>query len=293
MIYIIGNNGLTFYLAAKLQDSGKDIRIMANKDENVHIETNGVNLKEEHNLSKKHYKFKTSFLIKEKPELVIISCDACRLNYYLTLLSGKTLKNTPVFFFPQVKEIDYIKDLLSNDLIRVYFDGYLNRNDQLITLYGRTPSIQICGNLKKHSLKQALGILEDTNLLFTVDENENQAFWNFFVPYAAGSIFSTYHGQNLSQLIHKVEYKDELKTLTDELIDLASKDLVYIPREETLTKLYSTPSNYTFPLFNSYKSGTKNDVALICGTLNDQIHKTSSNPPVLSKIIKKIYSSFA
>jgi len=292
MIYLLGNNALTFYLAAKLQDSGKDFRIMAGRKENIDIETNGITLKEEHTLSKKRYKFKTAFLIKDQPELVIISCDAHQINRHLTLLSPQALRSVPVLFFPPLPDIAYIENLLNPDLIHAYFNGYLTQKNNIVSLSGPAPDIRLGGNLKKPGINRLLQTLNDTKLTLSVTEDENLAFWEYFIPYAAGSLFTAYHEQTLTQLNRRPENKEKLKALVNELADLAAKDLVLVPRENILVQLFSTPSAYNYPLFDSLKTHAQTDVALVCGTLAERIRAKPADYPLLRQILKKLYGAF-
>ena len=72
-VYVIGDNALTCYLAAKLTDAGHDVIVIAGKENNLSFSTNGISLKEDSSLKLSRYKFNTSFWIKEEPKLVIIA----------------------------------------------------------------------------------------------------------------------------------------------------------------------------------------------------------------------------
>lgn len=86
-VYVIGDNALTCYLAAKLTDAGHDVIVIAGKENNLSFSTNGISLKEDSSLKLSRYKFNTSFWIKEEPKLVIIAADAGHVNASLAAVA--------------------------------------------------------------------------------------------------------------------------------------------------------------------------------------------------------------
>ena len=96
-IYVIGNNALTCYLAAKLTDAGHRIIVISDKENNISLSTNGISLKEDSSLKLSRYKFDTSFWLKEEPKLVILSAAAGQINPFLTTLSKEKISNPKTF----------------------------------------------------------------------------------------------------------------------------------------------------------------------------------------------------
>ncbi|MDR1025868.1 MAG: hypothetical protein LBL47_00575 [Lactobacillus sp.] len=293
MIYIVGNNSLSCYIAAKLQDVGKDTTIISGRADSLHLNTNGITLKEEHNLLKKHYRFKTSLMMREEPELVIISCDTDNINSHLTTISKKIVQNVPIILFTPLRNISYIKHLFNSDIIRAYFDGYFIQKEQSISLLGRSPCITLSGSPEDPLLQSAASFLEiiSPNIYF---EDDNKAFWSYFIPYASGSISSTFYQQNISQLVKEQTSKEELRALTEEIITIANKEGCYPNKDDILGRLYTTPSSYTYPLLTTLKTHSRmSELSTVCGTLTNLSHQYKTPIPTLSRMIKKIYTDLA
>lgn len=141
-VYVIGDNALTCYLAAKLTDAGHDVIVIAGKENNLSFSTNGISLKEDSSLKLSRYKFNTSFWIKEEPKLVIIAADAGHVNASLAAVAKDKIGAAPVLCFTPLKDVNYIEAMVGGNLFRAFFDGYLQQNGQQVFLYGRTPQVK-------------------------------------------------------------------------------------------------------------------------------------------------------
>ena len=103
-IYIVGNNALTCYMAAKLTDAGHNDIIISDKENNISLSTNGISLKEDSSLKLSRYKLNTSFWIKEEPKLILLTADAGQLNPFLAALSKEKVGTAPVLCFTPLKD---------------------------------------------------------------------------------------------------------------------------------------------------------------------------------------------
>ena len=119
-VYIIGDNALTCYLAAKITDAGHNVIVIAGKGNNVSLSTNGISLKEDSSLKLSRYKFTTSFWIKEEPKLVIITADAGHINSSLAAVSKTKIGGAPVLCFTPLKDINYLEAVVDGNLFRVF-----------------------------------------------------------------------------------------------------------------------------------------------------------------------------
>lgn len=120
-VYVIGDNALTCYLAAKLTDAGHDVIVIAGKENNLSFSTNGISLKEDSSLKLSRYKFNTSFWIKEEPKLVIIAADAGHVNASLAAVAKDKIGAAPVLCFTPLKDVNYIEAMVGGNLFRAFF----------------------------------------------------------------------------------------------------------------------------------------------------------------------------
>jgi ketopantoate reductase len=286
MIYIVGESPLACYMAARLQDSGKNVAIVSGQKENLSLGTNGIMLKEEHSLRKKACRFQTAPFLKEEPELLIIAAGIRSLNARLTAVSGRLIKNCPILLFTPLMNIDYIEQILGSSVIRAYCDGYIIENGQTVSVLGRAPSFCLSGNPKKKPVKTALSLLEPV-FPVSIEENGTRAFWNFFAAHALGLVFSGAYRQNLAALLKNPDRKEELKLLAREIETLAAKELAEINREELLGRLYAAPANYVWPVSSAWEQNA------VCQSLSELSQKHRLPVPQLNGLIKKIYINLA
>lgn len=128
-VYVIGDNALTCYLAAKLTDAGHDVIVIAGKENNLSFSTNGISLKEDSSLKLSRYKFNTSFWIKEEPKLVIIAADAGHVNASLAAVAKDKIGAAPVLCFTPLKDVNYIEAMVGGNLSGPFSTAICNRTD--------------------------------------------------------------------------------------------------------------------------------------------------------------------
>lgn len=94
-VYVIGDNALTCYLAAKLTDAGHDVIVIAGKENNLSLfhqrhQPQGRQQPQTQPLQVQHF-----FLDKEEPKLVIIAADAGHVNASLAAVAKDKIGAAP------------------------------------------------------------------------------------------------------------------------------------------------------------------------------------------------------
>ena len=291
-VYIIGDNALTCYLSAKMTDAGHNVIIIAGKDNNISLSTNGISLKEDSSLKLSRYKFKTSFWIKNEPKLVIITADAGHVNASLAAITKNKIGTTSVLCFTPLKDINYIEAMVGGNIFRAFFDGYLQQDDQQIFLYGRTPSITICKNINWEKENPFPNIFANTGLNINYKTDTAHCFWEFFAPYAVGSLLATLNNKNLFDITKDKQLREQIPLLIAETAEIAAGEGLKLDCEALIKKLYAIPMNYRFPLQDEINSGGYGEANLISSVLMNTARsaKLRFMDSQLNKILKQIYN---
>lgn len=289
-IYILGDNALAYYLAARFMSGGEKVVLIPNKENISTLENNGITIVEGLSFQKSHYKFKTSFWLKEKPKMLIITSDAGKINAALTALSRHKLENVPVILFTPIRNTSYIKDILANDIYQAFFDGYLLKKPNQVNIFGRLPNIVICPKENKLSNRIIFDCFEKTNFTVTQKSDEKLAFWDYFSVYAACSLISAWHNKNIFDIIKDKDKRDNMIPLIVEICNIAASDGAKIDKEEVLRKVYSTPLNYPYPLQAELSQGKSGDIDLISTNLITTARQYKCPTTAIDAILKKIYN---
>ena len=221
-VYIIGDNALTCYLAAKITDAGHNVIVIAGKGNNVSLSTNGISLKEDSSLKLSRYKFTTSFWIKEEPKLVIITADAGHINSSLAAVSKTKIGGAPVLCFTPLKDINYLEAVVGGNLFRAFFDGYLQMENQQVFLYGRAPQIKICKNINWEKENPFPELFSYTGLNISYETDTSLCYWEFFAPYAVGSLLAALNNKNLFDITKDKQLRDQIPLLIAETAEIAA-----------------------------------------------------------------------
>ena len=291
-IYVIGDNALTCYLAAKLTDAGHKIIVIAGKENNLSLSTNGISLKEDSSLKLSRYKFNTSFWIKDEPKLVIIAADAGHINASLAAVTKNKIGTAPILCFTPLKDINYIEAMVGGNLFRAFFDGYLQQDGQQVFLYGRTPLIKICKNISWEKENPFSDILADTGLNIEYKTDTSRCYWEFFAPYAVGSLLTALNNKNLFDLTKDKQLRDQIPLLIAETAAIAAGEGLKLDCEPLVKKLYAAPMNYRFPLQDEINSGGYGEANLISSVLMNSARsaKIRFMDSRLNKILKQLYN---
>ncbi|MDD4555855.1 MAG: 2-dehydropantoate 2-reductase N-terminal domain-containing protein [Alphaproteobacteria bacterium] len=290
-IYILGDNALACFLAMKFTKAGEKVVLITNKEKASTLSNNGITIIENHSLQKNHYKFATTFWLKETPKMLLITSDAIKLNASLTAISRKKIVNTPVLLFTPIKNPLYIKNILENDIYRAFFDGYLlNQSDQII-LFGRSPSVTFSpkGRKKKQS-SLITACFNKADLTLKTEKDEEKAFWDYFSVYTACSLVSAAYNKNIFDVIKDKDKRERLIPLIMEICKLAKHDGVDLNSDEILKKIYNTPLSYPYPLQVEIAKGKAGDFDLISSNLINISRKNKCKIDELDALLKKIYN---
>lgn len=291
-VYIVGNNALTCYLAAKLTDAGHNVIIISDKENNISLSTNGISLKEDSSLKLSRYKFNTSFWIKDEPKLILLTADAGQINPFLAALSKEKVGTTPVLCFTPLKDINYLEAMIGGNVFRAFFDGYLQQNDQQIFLFGRTPQIKICKNINWEKENPFADILDNLSLNISFETDVAMCYWEFFAPYAVGSLLSSLYNKNLFEITKDKALRDQIPALLNEIVEIAGAEGIKLNTDELIKKLYAAPANYRFPLQEEINSGGYGEAHLISSVLMNAARsaKIRFMDSQINKILKQIYN---
>ncbi len=290
-IYIIGKNALTYYLATQLQDAGNKVIILLehNKIKNS-SSLNTISVKEDRSLTQKRHRFESSFLMSKPAKMVIITTEYDYLNTSLSNISRQKIGDAPVVCFTPIKDISYLRDLLGKNIHPAFFYGFLNYNNKALQILGRASSITICPPQGKDIDKKALEIFNHTTITTNSSEQHLQSFWQYFIAYAVGSIFSASENKKISDILKDKVQKDKIKPLVDEFIALATSEGVVINDRIVLKDIYNTPIKYVYPLHNAIANNQKTEFNLISSIINSVAHKSKTPIPQTNLLLKKLYN---
>lgn len=289
-IYVVGDNALAYFLATKFEKAGENVIVISNKSNNTSLNTNGLTFKEEINLQKLHLKFKTSFWIKDEPKLIILTSPNDKVKAAITALSSKKINNAPVLCFTPLKDINFLRPFLGENICRCFFDGYLNYSNQTLIQLGRAPSITICQDKQSDLLSELKNIFSSTEISLKFSVDDNSEFWNYFILYAAGSLLSTYFNKDLALITKDKNLRDNIKPLVIELCFIAEKDKAQVNTDEILKKLYNTPNNYHHPLQDDFNLSKIGNLDSISSYFLDTAHQYKCPTTEITKILNKLFN---
>lgn len=288
-VYIIGDNALTCYLAAKISPVRKTI-IISGTSENTSLSTNGITFKEERTLQKKHCTFQTSFMIREKPEAVIIAASPHKIKAATAAAASKNIGDAPILCFTPLKNFNLFTGLFNENIFRAFFDGYLSLENQLLSQLGRQPSVTLCMDEKNSCFPVIKELFSASDIAIHPETNETSAFWNYLTPYAAGSLLSAYFNKNLALITKDKSLRDNIKPLVKELCAIARSEIETINEDDILKKLYNTPNSYVYPLQAEFSLGKIGELDSLSSCFLDISQKKKLPDTEIRKILNKLYN---
>lgn len=291
-VYIIGDNPLAFYLAAQIQSAGnRVVLLLHHQNLEKSLSTAGISIKEDRNLTQKLHRLESSFLMKEKARMVIITAYANQINTALSSISPQKIAGAPVICFTPLKEMDYLGGILGENLHPAYFNGYLYYDKQTISVLGRGVSVTLCPPSGQEAVDAEItALLTQSRLDTVVAGNRLESFWEYFTPYALCSIFSAAENKKISELLKDKDLKDAFKPLAEEFCSLAEADNIILNEKVILKGVYNTPANYIYPLHQAVISGAKTEFNLLSSLINAAAYKTQKPIPRTRAFLKKLYN---
>lgn len=289
-IYILGENALAIYLAIRFTASGEKVILIPSKENASTLSNNGITLIENHSLQKSHHKFATTFWLKETPKMLIITSEANKINAAITAISRKKIENIPVVLFTPIRDIEYIKNILNNDVYRAFFEGYLMKKPTQINLYGRAPSMTLCKKDNEKRNQIIKDYFEQIGIPVKTETDEIKAFWDFFGVYTSCSLISAAYNKNIFDVIKDRDKRDKMIPLILELCKISKADGGSDDQEEILKKIYNTPLSYPYPLQAALCQGKAGDIDIISSNILNTARKYNISTPETGILLKKIYN---
>ena len=287
-IYILGKTTLGLYLAYKLSNIGENPVIITPPDDN-HELSQEITIKEE-NIFKKHkFTYKCAPYTFTGAKLLIITSEANKLKSELLLISQKNMATTPCIIFSDDKDTDIAQNIIGQPLIHAWFDGWLIKEENIITLLGNETNIVLHKNY--HNIENcltALSIMNRTGINTGSIEDDNQYYWKHFATNIICTLLTAKEQQNIAQICKSKEKRLYINKLAEEISSLASFYKTQLSAEEICKNIYAIPVHYSF---NTQKLDSQ-----AISILNHHYHKliiritdSKLQLPQLNTLMKEIY----
>lgn len=290
-VYIIGSNALACYLGAQIQNSGKKVVLLLDRQSAEEtLATDGISVKEDRSLTQKKHKLSAAAFMKEPAQAVIIADYANRLNTALSNVSPSKIGNAPVICFTPLKDMSYLCPIVGSNLHPAFFNGYVIKNKNTVSLLGRSAGITICPTENGETDQTVLDIFAQSQLQTTAGGNRLLCFWEYFAPYALCSLFTAAEKKKVSELLKDKSNKEVFKRLVDEFCALAQADDISLNNDVVLKGIYNTPANYLYPLHQSILSGGRDDFNLLSSVITGSAVAAGCRIPEVTGLLKKLYN---
>lgn len=283
-VYIIGNTPLAYYLAGKLSLAEENVRLIAGYENTLF--SSPITIREDSLIQKNTLKIPTETIMHTPAKMVIFAIHPSNLKSFLAYFSKSKAKECPIISFCHETPSLPLADALQSPIIQAYFDGWINQSSSKALSYlGCINGITLSMNEQHPYFETVQKILSKTYIKLNFITNNEQNFWNHFLPYTTCSLFSLYHNKNTREITQNPKLRQSLITLLDELISIVPQD-ISIDKEQIISGIYSTPSSYTWSI-------NKDAQKQLCGELNFILSTLQYNNyqphllPNTSKIIKE------
>ena len=245
-IYILGKSTLGLYLAYKLSSIGENPIIITSPNNNEEPSKDLI-IKEDALFKKHKFTYNSTSYTFTPAKLLIITSDANKLKSELLLISPKNMATTPCVIFSDNQENNIAQNIIGQPLIHSWFNGWLTKEDNTITLLGNEPNIILHKNY--HNIENcltALSILSRTGINTNSTEEYDQNYWEHFSINIISSMLTAKEQQNITQICKNKEKRIHLNKLAEEISSLAAFYHVSLNAEEICKKIYTIPSQYSF-----------------------------------------------
>lgn len=289
-IYILGNNELALFLAAKFQENGQQSILLTPSAPSQGYKENIITLKEEYNLQKKDINILSTSYLQQQPAAILISCPSNSLRSHLTLLPQKHYPNTPIICFNFITDIETIRPLLGTAFYKAYFQGYLCLSGTNLTACGMMPEILLSQDKEQEGTHPTEPILKQTGLPVLIQNKDSYNFWKHNAPKILGYL-STNPKQHITELLNNPSGKEQLTVAASEICRLAKYEKIKLSTDELLRLLWDTPRNFY------YKTGSLNKIEdaakleKLYNMLSEKARIYKCKIPELNRLIKKNYEN--
>lgn len=288
-IYLLGENALSLYLAAKFEAIGENPVILSAPQNSNPAKTRDITIKEARNLKKQKFSYLPQHYTFQPGKLLIITSSDFKLKSELMLLSKQMLQETPIVVFTALYDLGFVEKLLGKQIIRGFFYGWLGFSDRQLVAYNDIPEILLAKNYNNlENCLQALSLFHRTGLPVKTEENENSAFWNYFSVYAVSAILSAFHNQSIFTIIKNKDNHQQLEALLSEIAQLAAADKVGLDISAKIKEIFNTPINYAYPTQQKNSAAT-HELNQIYRSLINYSSARQTPIPLLNKLMREIY----
>lgn len=291
-VYILGTNAVGCYLAAKLQDAGERVVIIGSADKNNSLFSNGITVKEDFSLRKKHYTFETAAWTGEEGKALIITAAPAEIHSALIRIMPHKITAAPVICFTLLKNIGILRDILGTGIFQAVFSGWPAASDRLVSVLGEKPEIIVYSPTDASQRKNISNLFKPANLSFRFAKEEDQTFWEYFGIYAVCSLITAAHNKTLVQIIKNRQLYSLLEDLAAEISKLASGPKFSLTTDTVLNKINNIPSGYVFPLQTELHFGRRGDFEVISSVLSSAARSKGIKTPAIDSLIERICSIY-
>lgn len=245
LIYILGNNALAYYLATKFIDEGSNkVILLSNQFKKSSKNYNQITVKEDGKLIRKQYQIDTLINIKDKPDLFIIACGMDTIKVEMTTVNKNKVMDCPIICLSGLENDGFLQAFLQKNVEVGYFDGFLQKKNDIITVFGRTPKLL----LGKSGDKNVLNMFDKAKIITNLYDDTQLAFWDYFSSYSISYLLYCAYKKPLFELIKNKEHRGLLENLAQDMAKMINKNVANFQIQELLKKIYAVPNMYNFDI---------------------------------------------
>lgn len=289
-IYVLGDNDLALFLTAKLQENGQRSILLTSSASALNYTTFNLTLKEEYNLQKREIGILTTACAKEEPAAVIISCHNSSFRAHLTLLPSQRIQEIPIICFNTMVDIETIRPLLGSAFCKAYFNGYLNRNGNMLSACGFLPEIILSAEKKENEKTTIEKTMEATGLKVSVSDKDVANFWKNNASRILGYL-TTSPKQHILDILNNKEAKQNLQIAANELCQLAKYEKVKLSTEDILRELFDVPRDFYYKTSNCSKIENASQLDKLYNMLSERARSYKCKIPAINQLIKQNYEN--
>ena len=283
-IYIIGDTPLAYFLTAKLFLAGETSFLLGEHDTLKNVDT--FTLKDITRAQKSSIRTLRTSVMHDSARMVILCMDPNKIKSGLIYVSAAKARQAPILSFCHTNNLQIFNEITKQAVIPAYFDGWLSLSaEDKLSYYGSSLGFRISCNNKHPHFNLLQNIFSKTEIETVFNEKNAQNFWDYFIPYAACSLFALKNGSQFREIAKKANYRQDLSIILDEIISAAPTD-IKIAKEKIINNIYLTPQNYIYPAADEQQNNAVSEFSFICETLRKSENFKPSQLPFTTEIIK-------
>jgi ketopantoate reductase len=284
-IYIIGDTPIAYFLTAKLTLGGECVILLGER--NPLKNANSFLYKDNISSQKNTITVPKTSLMHQTPRIILLCMDTNKIKSGLVYVSPEKAKQCPIVSFCHTANTKLISETLKHHIIPAYFNGWLTTSTpEQITFLGENQGIKVSINEKDVHFDLIQNILSKTEIFLTFDSNDEQNFWDYFIPYSAYNIFSLYNPSHPHEIAKKASLRQDFGTIINEITALAP-ETVKINKEQIMNNIYLTPKNYETTKNKEHDNSFWAELSFISETLFNTPQYNANTTPFITQIITK------